>query len=106
MRRLQDLRLGTKLLAAFGALCLLLAAVVVLAASDLGSAQDRFKSLYDSDYQAAQDLGQVQSLFVQMRLDTTSFAVVSKPAEISAAAAQVTATDTAMDQAWQAYEAD
>ena len=106
MRRLQDLRLGTKLLAAFGALCLLLVAVVGLAASDLGSAQDRFDNMYATDYRASQDLGRVQSLFIQMRLDTTSFAAVSKPAEIAAATSQVNATDAAMDQAWQAYESD
>ena len=106
MRRLQDLRLGTKLLAAFGALCLLLVGVVWLAAGDLGSAQSRFDNLYKTQYRASQDLGRVQSLFIQMRLDTTSFAAVSKPAEIAAASSQVTATDAAMDEAWQAYEAD
>src|SRR4051794_19244982 len=106
MSILRNLRVSTKLLVAFGALCLLLVAVVAMAVSNLTASQDRFKGLYNHDYQAAKSLGDVESLFIQMRLDTTSFAVTANNAEIAAASDTVKSTDAAMDDAWKRYQSD
>src|SRR3954471_8374562 len=106
MSILRNLRVGTKLLVAFGALCLLLVAVVAMAVSNLSASQDRFKGLYDHDYQAAKSLGDVEALFIQMRLDTTSYATTATNAEIAALSDTVKATDAAMDEAWRRYQSD
>ena len=83
MSRIRDLRVGTKLTAAFFGLCLLLIAVAAVASVSLSSAQSRFSDLYHAHLKSTAAIGDVATQFVQVRLDGTGYVLGQTPADFA-----------------------
>jgi methyl-accepting chemotaxis protein len=103
MTRIRDLRVGTKLLAAFAGLCLLLVAVAAVASANLSSAQSRFSDLYHAHLKSTAAIGDVATQFVQVRLDGTGYVLGQTAADVTTTDQQLAASDAALDAAWNSY---
>jgi len=103
MSRIRDLRVGTKLLAAFFGLCLLLIAVAAVASASLSSAQTRFGDLYHAHLKSTAAIGDVATEFVQVRLDGTGYVLGQTAEDVVATDKQLAASDAALDAAWATY---
>ncbi|MFD0485240.1 Tar ligand binding domain-containing protein, partial [Kineococcus sp. GCM10028916] len=105
MKALRDLNVAPKLFAGFGVVCLLLAAVVALGISRLGSSQANLENVSTSGVASVQTLGEVRTSFLTLRMDIVNAAVTDDQQATEASLTKMGEDDTAYDQAWSAYQA-
>ncbi|NAZ77278.1 HAMP domain-containing protein, partial [Kineococcus sp. T13] len=105
MTTLRDLKVASKLFAGFGVVCLLLAVVVAVGISRLGSSQANLHGLSTSGVASVQYVGDVRASFLQMRLDITSAALPSTPEQTAKQLDAMAGADGVYDEAWKAYQA-
>ena len=103
MTSLRDLKVASKLFAGFGVVCLLLAVVVAVGISRLQDAQANLDVMSRSGIASVDTVGDVRSAYLQVRMDVTNAALATSPQGVDDALAAMTATDAALDAAWQDY---
>ncbi|NIZ90610.1 methyl-accepting chemotaxis protein [Kineococcus rubinsiae] len=103
MNALRNLNVAPKLFAGFGVVCLLLAAVVALGISRLGSAQDDLASMSSSGIAGVQSIGTAKTVFSSARIDLLSAALAPDAASTDAALKTMGDDDAAYDAAWAQY---
>ena len=103
MKALRDLNVAPKLFAGFGIVCLLLAAVVALGISRLGSSQANLKYISTSGIASVQSIAEVKTDLLTVRLDIANAALASDATGTDTALQTMTADDGVYDAAWQAY---
>ena len=89
----RNLKTAAKLMVGFLAVSMLMVAVGVIGISKLASAQANLKAMYSENVQAIAWLGEVNTTFVQTRLNVTNFALTIDTAEM----ATLTATLPTLD---------
>ncbi|NAZ86476.1 methyl-accepting chemotaxis protein [Kineococcus indalonis] len=104
LSRLRDVKVAPKLFAGFGVVCLLLAVVVGVGISRLQSSQANLDKLSTLGVASVEGVGEVRALFLQGRMDITNAALVTTPAGVTDNVEAMQATDTALDEAWQAFQ--
>ncbi|WP_328291287.1 methyl-accepting chemotaxis protein [Kineococcus sp. NBC_00420] len=103
MKALRDLNVAPKLFVGFGVVCLLLAAVVALGISRLGSSQANLSLMSNSGIASVQGIATVKSNFLTTRIDILNAALAPGEAATTAALSAMSDDDGAYDTAWQAY---
>ncbi|WP_432574779.1 Tar ligand binding domain-containing protein, partial [Kineococcus sp. SYSU DK005] len=103
MSAVRNLKIAPKLFAAFGVVCLLLAAVVAVGINRLGSSQANLQTLSGSGMASVRTIGQVQVAYLSVRMDLANAALALDARGTQAALEKMAASDAAYDQAWQAY---
>ncbi|MCI2238557.1 methyl-accepting chemotaxis protein, partial [Paenibacillus sp. TRM 82003] len=101
--RLRDLNVAAKLFAGFGAVCLLLAVVVAVGINRLQSSQGNLEMLSSVGIASVQNIGEVETVFVETRLDATSAALTRNAEETAKELAAMAGHDAALDDALAAY---
>ncbi|MFD0482293.1 Tar ligand binding domain-containing protein, partial [Kineococcus sp. GCM10028916] len=103
MKSLRDLKVASKLFAAFGIVCLLLAAVVALGISRLGSSQANLDTVSTSALASVQTIGVAKNDFSDARIDLLNAALAPDVTTTDAALAAMKDDDAAYDASWTAY---
>ncbi|WP_328294624.1 methyl-accepting chemotaxis protein [Kineococcus sp. NBC_00420] len=103
MKSLRDLKVASKLFAAFGIVCLLLAAVVALGISRLGSSQANLDTVSTSAMASVRTIGATKNDFSDTRIDLLNAAVAPDVTTTDAALAAMKDDDAAYDASWAAY---
>ncbi|ABS02490.1 methyl-accepting chemotaxis protein [Kineococcus radiotolerans] len=102
MSKLRDLKVASKLFAGFGVVCLLLAVIVAIGISRLGSSQANLSLMSTSGIASVQTVGAAKVAFLNLRMDLANTAL-SQPADVEKAVQKIIADDAKYDEAWKAY---
>ncbi|MGI4896330.1 MAG: methyl-accepting chemotaxis protein [Janthinobacterium lividum] len=100
---MRDLKVVTKILAGFGVVCVLLAAVVALGISQLGSSQDDLATISNSGVASVGAVGAMRSAFADNQVGVINAALTPDATASQAALTKVTAADSSYDAAWKTY---
>ncbi|GAB7191682.1 hypothetical protein NUM3379_23900 [Kineococcus sp. NUM-3379] len=103
MGHFRNLKVATKLVTAFAAVCALLLVVVAVAVTRLGSAQADLDSMYSSGLASVESVGLVETAFQTSRLDLTNLALSGSDEDEVKAQATMAENDAALDEAWASY---
>ncbi|MFD0485175.1 methyl-accepting chemotaxis protein [Kineococcus sp. GCM10028916] len=103
LTHLRDLRVAPKLFAGFGVVCLLLAAVVALGISRLGTSQANLATMSSSGIASVDTIATVKFSYATLRQDLANAALAQNPADVDKQLQQLTADDAVYDEAWKAY---
>uniref|UniRef100_UPI003D7DC57A MCP four helix bundle domain-containing protein n=1 Tax=Kineococcus sp. SYSU DK006 TaxID=3383127 RepID=UPI003D7DC57A len=103
LTRLRDVKVASKLFAGFGVVCLLLAVVVAVGINRLQTAQANLHVVSTSGVASVDTIGDVRSAYLQVRMDITNAALATSPQAVDDSLKAMTATDAALDEAWQQY---
>ncbi|MCI2236889.1 methyl-accepting chemotaxis protein, partial [Kineococcus sp. TRM81007] len=105
LTRLGDMKVASKLFAGFGVVCLLLAAIVGVGISKLGSSQRTLATMADDGLTSVKTIEQVHGAMMQLRLDLANLVMVTGQDQIAAVRAEIATHDEVFDEKWAAYQA-
>jgi len=100
-----DWRVSRKLAAGFATVGVLMLAVGTTGAVQLDRSQQRLHAMYENSVEAVDDLGIVQSAFVHVTKDLSSYALSVDDAGRAKATESAAEHEAALEEAWDAYVA-
>ncbi|WP_380170451.1 methyl-accepting chemotaxis protein [Kineococcus sp. DHX-1] len=103
MTALRNLNVASKLFAGFGVVCLLLAVVVAVGISRLGTSQENLTTMSSSGITSVDTIAAVKFEYAAMRMDIANAALAQNATDVDKQLQQLAADDATYDEAWKAY---
>ncbi|MET0415910.1 MAG: methyl-accepting chemotaxis protein [Actinoplanes sp.] len=101
---LKNLRVASKLLVSFAAVCALSVIIGVVGALQVQAANDRMKDMYASNLKAIEHLGTTGTAIAQVRFQLANMLIAAKGADKDAAAEKIATVDSQLDAHFDAYK--